>query len=213
MFLTAPAYPLTPTPAQARSWLLEELAGREYAHGDSLLSRFLHWLWELLSGVTGLQPPTWQLLAVGLGLVALVSVIAWRVAGPVRLARQHRVAPLFAADDVRTAADWRAEAEALAAQGDWSGAFVATFRAVVRGAQEQLAVPEQTGQTAQEAAVALGLVFPAFGSDVSWAARRFDATMYGEQTVSQADYQRLRELDTSVQQTRPRRAQALVQVS
>lgn len=203
--------PVTPTPDEARRLLLDELARREYATGESLLMRFLNWLWDTLSGITGLTPPSWQLLALGLGVVAVVLLLAWRVAGPVRLARRHRAGVVFSADDARSALAFRAEADVLAGRQDWSGAVVALFRAIIRGGQERLLLADRDGQTAREAADALGAAFPTFRGELDWAAGWFEAILYGDgqtrkaRQARQTDFLRMRRLDTELAAARPNR--------
>lgn len=225
----ARAAPIVPDPLEARGWLLEELARAEYATGESLLLRLLRWLWNFFASLSGLQPPSWQLLVIGVGLLALVVGISWRVAGPVRLARRTGATLVFGSDDARTADQLRADAAELARLGDWAGAVVAQFRALVRGTQQRLATADQPGLTAKEAVVSIATAFPNARRELDWAGQKFDLVQYSEsgqlgseigkpsrgrhQVCDSTDYLRMRQLDAELQGSRPAHGSRLSSVS
>jgi hypothetical protein len=124
--------PVDPDRETARRWLLEELSRPEYDQNPSLLARLLDWIAGLFDGLPALDASRLPLALAAVAVIALVAVIAWRVAGPVRVARRPRSSTVVLADDERTAAELRAAADAAAARGDWHHAVLDRFRAVVR---------------------------------------------------------------------------------
>lgn len=194
--------PVTPDRPTARRWIVEELAHPEYARNDSWLLRLWEWFLGLFDGAPALSLPPWQLLLGVLVVVVAVVLVARWVAGPVRLSRKGRSAPVLAADDARTAAQMRAAAESAAARGDWPLAVAERFRAVVRGLEERAVLDEQPGRTAQEAAADAAVRLPGLAEALHAGARLFDDVVYGEHPAASADDGRVRELDAQVSAAR-----------
>ena len=88
--------------------------------------------------------------------------------------------PVVDADDDRTAAQLRADADAAAARGDWRSAVIDRFRAVVRSLEERVVLDVRPGRTADEAAAVAGLRFPAEADALRRGARLFDDVCYGD---------------------------------
>lgn len=198
--------PVVPDRDAAREWLTSELQRPEYAERESLLTRLLNWLMERLGDIewpdVSMSGP--QLGTVVAVLVVVVLVIAWLVAGPVRLGRDRTgSAEVLDTDDARTAAQMRASADTAAASGDWRSATVERFRAVVRSMEERVIIEPRPGRTAQEAAGDAAGRLPAQAAGLRSGADLFDGVEYGDRTATAADDAALRELDATVAAARP----------
>lgn len=192
---------------EAREAAQAELADPVYAAAQpSWFDRLVKWVVdrvaELIDGVTGLVPggPVGVLLLV-LVLVAVVVVVRLRVGKFVRNKRSGG-APVFDGG-TRSAADHRAAAERARADGDSDAAVRERFRALVRGLEERGVLDEQTGRTADEAAVDAGRILPAAADGLRRAAVLFDDVHYGGRTVDVAAYRWLTDLEQSLTTARP----------
>ncbi|MFE5334769.1 DUF4129 domain-containing protein [Isoptericola sp. NPDC056573] len=194
--------PVDPDRETAHRWLLEELSRPEYSTEPSLLERLLTWLGDLFDGLT-LGEGRFPLAFVVVVVLVLVAALAWWVAGPVRLARRRRRSVVVLDGDERTAAELRASADAAAARGDWSGAVLDRFRALVRSLEERVVLDDRPGRTAQEAAHDAAARLPAVAAELHDAARLFDDVCYGTLPAGPDDDRRLRDLDERVRGLRP----------
>ena len=195
--------PVDPDAETARRWATEELLDPVYHEQRSLLSRLVDWIAELLAGLrTPAAFDPFAVLAV-VGVIVAVVVIAFLVAGPVRVARRGRSdRSVLADDDLRTAAEIRAAADTAAAAGDWATAVLERFRAIVRGLEERGVLDERAARTAHEAALAAAARLPALASELVAAGRTFDDVAYGDEPATAQDETRLRGLDARVQDAR-----------
>ncbi len=195
--------PVDPDAATARRWAQEELLDPAYHQQRSLLSRLWDWIAEQLAGLrtpAALDP--WAVLVV-VGVLVAVVVVAFLVAGPVRLSRRGAAdRSVLARDDTRTSEQIRAAADAAAARGDLSLAVLERYRAIVRGLEERTVLDERAARTAHEAALAAAARLPALGTDLVAAGRTFDDVAYGDEAATADDERRLRELDARVRDTR-----------
>ncbi|WP_454859772.1 DUF4129 domain-containing protein [Promicromonospora soli] len=198
--------PVVPDRDTAREWLSSELQKPEYAERESLLTRLINWVADWLDGI---EWPDASMSGPQLGLAVaviavVVLVIAWLVAGPVRLGRERAgSAEVLDADDVRTAAKMRAAADAAAAAGDWRTAAVERFRAVVRSLEERVIIEPRPGRTAQEAAADAGERLVAQAAGLRSGADLFDGVEYGDRVATAQDDAALRALDAEVAAARP----------
>ncbi|WP_246012167.1 DUF4129 domain-containing protein [Myceligenerans xiligouense] len=194
--------PVEPGREEAHDWLRTELQRAEYAERESLLQRLVDAVVDWFRGlddipVTGLPGP--QLAIAIVGIVLVVLAIAWFVAGPVRRERgRKRSDAVVEKDDVRTAAQMRAAAEAAARSGDWTTAVAERYRAVVRSCEERAVIDPRPGRTAQEAANDIGGRLPGLAARLHLAAGVFDQVEYGGEDASARDDTALRELDEAV---------------
>ena len=180
--LTDPSYDAEPPfVQQAVEWIIERI--------QDLISRTA----GVLSGSVALR-----LLIVVLGLV--IAVVLLRM-GP--LARRGtRSDPLFPAER-RTAAEYRAAAEAAAGRQDWSTAVIERYRAVVVGFEERGLLDPRPGRTADEAAAEAGVVLPGLVHDLTRGSITFDGVRYGGHTATPADDALMRRLDAEASVARP----------
>lgn len=195
--------PVEPDADQARRWLREELLDPAYHRQESLLQRALSWITEQLDSMPSLGLPSGTALVVVVAVLAVVLVVALRVAGPVRASARRRRAGVLHADDRRTAAEMRAAAESAARDGDWSTAVAERYRAVVRGLEERGLLDERPGRTAHEAARVAGAALPVHADALARGGDLFDAVVYGERTAGTQDDATMRSLDDAVRAARP----------
>lgn len=194
----------------ARDAARDELSKPVYHQDDPpLFDRAFGWLTDrfqdLLDSVASAAPGG----PLGL-LVLLVLVVGLLVAlrlklGPVRARRTGHTA-LFTADGPRTAAEYRAAADAHAARGGWAEAVQDRLRAIVRALEERAILDERAGRTADEAADEAGRQLPDLAAALLSAALVFDDVRYGGRPGTEAMDRELRDLDRQCAATRPVRA-------
>jgi hypothetical protein len=176
--------PVDVTRDDAAKEAAKELSKPAYGQaGESVIARafgkVLEWIFDLLRNLTGQSPDghlgVWLLV----GLIALVIVIVlWR-AGALRTTRGSGAAAVFDTGRPRTAAEYRAQAEAEAASGDYASAVRSRFRACVSELTERTVLDERAGRTAYEAVADAGRVVPALREPLQPAAHVFTEVVYG----------------------------------
>jgi len=194
---------------EARRWAEQELADPRYAEAKptwfDLLARDIgRFIADLFNrdNTAGAGPAALIIVGV-LIFAALVTVlIIWgrpRRAGAVR----RPATALLGADDDRTAAQLRADAERAAKAGDWDEATVLRFRALARGLLERDLIDPAPGATAQAIAREIGAVFPAESAAVRTAAVSFDDVRYLRHPATPGRYAQLSEADDRLCALRP----------
>ncbi|NHC43734.1 DUF4129 domain-containing protein [Motilibacter aurantiacus] len=197
--------PVTPDRETARELARDELARREYSENEpGLVSRAIAWgfdrVAELLDRASG--PGGGSVLAIVLLVLLVVAVgvaVRWRV-GP--LARTVRAEPLLREQGV-TAQDYRAEADRLAAAGQWQPAVRARLRAIIRGLEERGLLDPRPGRTAHEAAYEAGQLLPGQADTLRRGADVFAGIAYGGGQADQQAHDLLRKVDDDVRAARP----------
>ena len=205
--------PLEPDRETAQRWVVEELLGREYRQAEpNLLQRaaqeIIEWLRELLSRAEGVSAGYGLLIGVAILLAAVV--VALLIAGPVRRGARRRARSTGGVftEQLRTAAEHRAAAEAAADAGDLGTAVQERFRAIARSLEERVVLDARPGRTAHEIAREGGARLPEVASPLLDAARAFDDVTYGGRTTSAEEYRRVVAADEATGRTRPGRALA-----
>lgn len=191
--------PLDPSGDEARRLLRRELADPKYYDAD-ILQRLVDWLERLVDDtITGVSAsgPLSTLLAiiVTLGLVAAIILIVSRAR---RTAQAPRRAAAALTDEIITAAELRARAEAALAAGDASAALVDAFRALAVRQVERQRIEDVPQATAHELARALAVEFPAQAGTVHHGADLFDQTLYGERRATREQALELLALDDAL---------------
>ncbi|PFG17663.1 uncharacterized protein DUF4129 [Propionicimonas paludicola] len=211
--------PLTPSADEARRLLADELSKPIYLDARNWLMEQLR---KLLDWLQGSSDPTvstsplsgGQGLWIGFGTAAVLVVVIWALMGPLR-AERRRSRELFDEEEL-SAADLRAKASALAANGEWGQAIVEHFRAMIRSLSERVIIEEFAGMTADEASTLAAVRLPSLAEQLAQAARDFDAVAYGDQPGTAEQYQQLVDLDAEVAAATPvlpqRESQAAVSV-
>ena len=135
--------------------------------------------------------------AVVLGAVALAVLFTIRLGRGVQ--RDPGLAPLRAGDAARrTAAEWRADAEANEAAGRWRAAVRCRYRALVADLAERGLIDDVPGRTAGEHRAEVEGAVPAAAADFSQASELFERAWYGNRPTGPDDTGRLRELTERV---------------
>lgn len=200
--------PVRPGAGEARRWAEEELAKREYRDAapswlGTLWRNFLDWLQSLDGSQGDAAPVPSPVIALVIAAIIAAAVI---LARPRLHARSRQARDVFEREPTLGATDYRARAEAAAAAGKWGDAVVDRFRALVRNAEDRAILDPQPGLTADEAARALSLPFPAEARRLELAAAMFDVIRYGNRAAGAADYQAMADLDAALEASRPARS-------
>lgn len=209
MYRDAP--PLTPDEETARDWVLQELSKPEYFQAkpspiDEFLGNFWEWLTGLFSGdgegsAFGVEPG-WLATIIAL-IVAVILVVLLGRPRAIAARRATQSASVFLDDDTRTARELREAAARAAASGQWSLAFAEQYRAMCRSLQDRTLITLRPGDTARAAAQAAAHVFPEHETPLRRAAVGFDRVRYLGREVGESDYAALRELDATLERSRP----------
>lgn len=205
---TAPPTPeITIGREAAREAARLELSKPAYHQNDPgliqrAMNRFWEWVGDLFDRASGATPGgALGLLAVALFVLLLVAALWWRLGAPSRSAA--RAAGTLFDDGVRSAADHRAAAEALAGEGRWSEAVQERMRAVVRSLEERTLLDPRPGRTADEAAAEAAVSLPSHATALRTAARTFDDVTYGAHPATPEMYAALTTLDQALSRTKP----------
>ncbi|CAM5460403.1 membrane protein [Streptomyces avidinii] len=202
---TAP--PVTTGREDARQAAREELSKPLYHENDPglfqrVLNRFWEWVGDLFDHASGATPGgTLGLVAIAVFAVLVVAALWWRLGAPRRAV--HGAAGALFDDGIRSAADHRAAADALAAEGRWNEAVQERMRAVVRSLEERTLLDPRPGRTADEAAAEAAASLPSQAEALRAAARTFDDVTYGARPANEAMYASLRTLDQTLTRTKP----------
>lgn len=188
--------PLDPSGDEARRQLRRELADPQY-YDANLLERISDWLDRLISeSIDGASAssPLAVTVAIVVGLLLALALIML-VSRARRTARADRSATPALTDEVITADELRARAEAALAAGDPSAALVDAFRAVAVRQVERARIEDLPQATAHELAGALAAAFPPHARAVRHGADLFDLTLYGDRVASPEQAVELLRLD------------------
>jgi hypothetical protein len=189
----------------AREEARRELRKAIYHAGeDSPITKAIKWVFgkvgEALQRVVSIAPGGLPSLVVVVVLIVGLVVAIRLGLGPTGLRdalTDRRRGPVQ-----RSAAEYRAEAESLAARGEYKEAVRARFRAVIRELEERGVLDPRPGRTAGEIAREGSAAVPGIGADLRAAAGTFDAAWYGTHAATAADYARLRDADERIRAAR-----------
>ena len=194
--LLLPDPPLDPSGSEARGKLRRELLRPEY-HDQNLLQRFLDWMIrKVSSGIdqASQAPPLSTFMAM-LVFVALVLGLAWLASRARRTARDRDPKPAVLTDEVISADELRARAEAALEAGRFEEAVVDGFRALAVRQVERGRLADTPGATAHEVADTLATEYAAMGDRVRASALLFDGVLYGDRPASREQAQTVLTLD------------------
>ncbi|GIH22085.1 membrane protein [Acrocarpospora phusangensis] len=204
----APTIAGTDVPVDIGREAAREAALRELAHPvypkeswtDRLFQYVTEWIDDLFRAAGEFPGGAAALFVLGL-IVAGLAVLLLRAAA--RATRSS--APTAELYDERTmsAAEHRAAAEHHALRHEWADAVRERLRAIARDLEERAIVDPQPGRTAAEFAAEAGRAMPAFGTELTAAARYFDDVTYGEAPGDPAWYSMLTSLDERLRVARP----------
>jgi hypothetical protein len=190
-------------PDRVREAVREVLARPEFRPPDRpLLNRVLDWLLEQLGRVLA------ELGASGAGGIVGLTVLALALLGVGLLAARfsrgltpsREVAAALPGAPRRSAAGWRAEAEAHERAGEWRPAVRCRYRALVAELAARGLVDEVPGRTAGEYRGEVRRNLPAAAADFAGATELFELAWYGHGDTGAPEAARLRDLSGRVLQ-------------
>jgi hypothetical protein len=194
-------------PEQVREAVRDVLSRPEFRPPDRpLLSRLIDWLLDLVGRLLAALGGSGAGGIIGLVLLALVLVgVGVLVA---RFSRGLTPSPELAAavpgGTRRSAADWRAEAEAHERAGAWRQAVRSRYRALVADLASRGLVEEVPGRTAGEYRKEVGRNLPDAAAEFAGATELFEVAWYGRQETGAAQASHLRDLSGRIlQRARP----------
>lgn len=194
---------------EARRWAEEELSRPQYADAkptwfDLFARDVMRFLTDLFSADNGATVGPTALIVVTV-LIAAALVTALIVWGRPRRSRAVRRphGDLLGAEDDRSAAQLRAEAERSARQGDWDAAVVLRYRAIARSLLERDLIDPAPGATAQSIARSASAVFADEAEALRRAAASFDDVRYLRHPAREDDYRHLAATDERLRTHRP----------
>jgi Domain of unknown function (DUF4129) len=194
-------------PREVREVVREVLSRPEFRPPErSLMERLLDWVLEAVGRLLAALGGSGAGGIVGLVLLALVLVGVGVLAA--RFSRGLTPSPEVAAavpgGRRRSAAEWRAEAEAQERAGAWRDAVRSRYRALVADLAARGLVEEVPGRTAGEYRSEVGRALPAAASDFAGATELFEVAWYGRADTGPREAAHLRDLsDRVLQRTRP----------
>ena len=177
--------PLDPSGDQARSELRRELLQPEY-HQQNVLQQVVDWVERKVSGTLDAASgaPPLSTLAAMVVFVALVAALVWLASRARRTARTRDLDRAVLTEEVVTAAELRARAEAALAAARHEEAVVEGFRALTVRQVERGRLSDTPGATAHEVAVTLAAEYPPLGTRVDESALLFDSVLYGDRPAT-----------------------------
>lgn len=198
-----------PDGEEARKWAEEVLSDPKYAEAKptwfDLVARDIgRFIADLFSpgNAAGVGPGALIVVCAVVVAALIVALILWGRPRGSRVVRRSATS-LLGADDDRTAAQLRADAERSAKAQDWDEATVLRFRALARGLLERDLIDPAPGATAQSIAREVGSVFAAELSAVRSAAVSFDDVRYLRHPATAETYSALAATDDRLRALRP----------
>jgi hypothetical protein len=184
-------------PQQVREVVREVLSRPEFRPPQrSLTERLFDWVLELIGRLLAALGGSGAGGIVGLILLALVLVGVGVLAA--RFSRGLTPSPEVAAavpgGRRRSAAEWRAEAEAHERAGAWREAVRSRYRALVADLAARGLVEEVPGRTAGEYRRQVGRALPEAATDFAGATELFEVAWYGRSSTGARDAAHLRDL-------------------
>jgi hypothetical protein len=194
-------------PEQVREVVREVLSRPEFRPPErSLMERVVDWVLEMIGRLLAALGGTGAGGIVGLILLALVlagvGVLAARFSRG--LTPSPEVAAAVPGGRPRSAAEWRAEAEAHERTGAWREAVRSRYRALVADLAARGLVEEVPGRTAGEYRREVGEALPDAAPDFAGATELFEVAWYGRSPTGAREAAHLRDLsDRVLQRARP----------
>jgi hypothetical protein len=163
----------------------------------SLFTRALRWLGDLLGRLlTGLftggvgSALAWGILAL---IVAGIVVLLTRIGRTVQ-AEPVRGAATMAVEVHRTPVQWRREAEACEARGEWKDGLRCRYRGLIADLVSRRVVRDLPGRTTGEYRADVAVTLPDAAPDFAGASELFERAWYGDRPTGPEESARFREL-------------------
>jgi hypothetical protein len=194
-------------PERVRAVVREVLSRPEFRPPErSLVQRLYDWVLEAVGRLLAALGGSGAGGIVGLVLLALVLVgVGVLVARFSRgLTPSPEVAAAVPGGRRRSAAEWRAEAEAQEGAGAWREAVRSRYRALVADLASRGLVEEVPGRTAGEYRREVGRALPDAAADFAGATELFEVAWYGRSPTGAGESAHLRDLsDRVLRRARP----------
>jgi hypothetical protein len=189
----------------ARDAARRELSDPRYRVDEpSFVERAYQWVMdkigEMLGDLVDITPGGVTSLTAILVIVVLMAIALRLGLGPVGL--RDALTDRRRGSRSRTADEYRAEAEELAARGELKEAVRARFRAIIRELEQRGVLDPRAGRTAGEIAREGGAAVPAIAEDLRSVAATFDRVYYSRRPAERADYDTVRAADERIRATR-----------
>lgn len=189
----------------AREDARRELNDAVYREGeaslfDRLVRNAFEWLFDRLAEVVRIAPGGLAGLVIIVVLLVLLAVLLRLGLGP--LGARNLLTDRRRGARAKTAAEYRAEAESLAAAEQWKEAVRARLRATIRELEERGVLDVRVGRTAGEVASEAGAAVPVIAADLREAARTFDEIWYGDRPATERSYRTMAGVDDRVRASR-----------
>ncbi len=191
---------------QARELLVTELAKPQYNQTEDPITRFINWLFEQLASLLNVIPGSSSLSTALIVAVLAIAIVATIFA--VGIGRRDRNLSARGTgavleDETLNAADYRGRAAEAEERGDWEAVLLDSYRALTAASGERTLLDDAPTRTAHEVGVTLAGPFPGQAESLSTSADAFDRVRYGKRSCTRDDALAVRELDRTLQKTRP----------
>jgi hypothetical protein len=194
-------------PERVRAVVREVLSRPEFRPPErSLVQRVYDWVLEAVGRLLAALGGSGAGGIVGLVLLALVLVGVGILAARISrgLTPSPEVAAAVSGGRRRSAAEWRADADAQERAGAWREAVRSRYRALVADLASRGLVEEVPGRTAGEYRRQVGSALPAAAADFAGATELFEVAWYGRSATGAGEAAHLRDLsDRVLRRTRP----------
>jgi predicted lipid-binding transport protein (Tim44 family) len=204
-FLVDPPAP-SRDPGQVHRAVEEVLARPEFRPAARpLLDRIWTWIVTLLGGLLADLTATTAGSIIGLALFAVILILLGLLAARFirTMSRSPEVEAAVVARPQRSTAEWRAEAEAHEAAGEWRQAVRCRYRALVADLASRGVVEEVPGRTSGEYRGEVDRNFPDAAEAFGGATEVFDRAWYGRSPTGAGEAARFRELAGRVLERAP----------
>jgi hypothetical protein len=165
----------------------------------SLFDRVMNWISDRIASVFdalgggGSNALSWIVLVVA-AVAAIYALV--RIGRTVR--RDPSVHEAVAVDVDRSAADWRAEADRLEAQGKWKDALRCRYRALVADLVDRGVVQDVAGRTTGEYRREVASTLPTHATEFAGATELFERAWYGDEPTGEDESEQFRALSDGV---------------
>jgi len=211
-FSWAPQRSLDPTPAEARTWLSEELHGSGYR--QTWLGSVRQWVVDrlvaLFDAISRSANGGVSMVITVLVALAVIALLAWVLP---RVRREPVVAGPDGAvleDLTITPGTYRRLAARALTEGRYDDAVLDGFRAIAKDMSDRTLLDDAPGRTAHEVSHDVGHAFPDHAVRLAQAADVFDAVRYGHRRAGSDQASQIQQLDTELVGTRPVLAASLL---
>ena len=192
-----------PEPGPVNDQVRRVMSAGAYDYTPSVLQRFLDWIGGFFDdlfnvgvggggafggGIGGVV--AWLMIAAA--VVAIIAVVVVAVRQRLRVGRAEVERGVAEVEHRRPAGDWRRDAEAHEAAGEWKEAMRARYRELVRTLVDRRQLPDVAGLTTGELRGELAATTPDASAPFDVASGLFESAWYGGRSTGPAENQQVR---------------------